>query len=193
MTENTTQTDVKGNAKAQAAADKAYRKASRPWFKKKRFLLPLIILVIFIIATASNSGAKDTGATSAPATTAASAQAANPAAPAAPAAPAVWTKVAELAGSSDMASQSFQLSGKEARLVYSFTGGTMLNGQSAAIGAIYLMDDGKDKTKDGGIPLKMLSKDESSETAIHKSAGKYYLDVAAANFQAWTITVEEKQ
>jgi hypothetical protein len=190
MTENSTQTDVKGNAKAQAAADKAYRKASRPWFKKKRFLLPLIILIVIVISTATNSGKKDTAATSAPATTAASAQAANPAAPAAAA---VWTKVAELAGSADMASQSFQLSGKEARLVYSFTGGTMLNGQSAAIGAIYLMDDGKDKSKDGGIPLKMLSKDESSETAVHKSAGKYYLDVTAANFEAWTITVEEKQ
>lgn len=191
MTENSTQTDVKGNAKAQAAADKAYRKASRPWFKKKRFLLPLIIVIVVIITTAANSGKKDTAATSAPATTtAASAEAVNPAAPAAAA---TWTKVAELSGSADMASQSFQLSGKEARLVYSFTGGKMLNGQSAAIGAIYLMEDGKDKAKDGALPLKMLNKDESSETAIHKSAGKYYLDVTAGNFEAWTITIEEKQ
>ncbi|MBE4720526.1 Ltp family lipoprotein [Pseudarthrobacter sp. AB1] len=83
MTESNTPTDVKrnakaqaaankGNARAQAAADKAYRKASRPWFKKKRFLLPLIILIVVIITIASNSGKKDTSATSAPGTSASS-------------------------------------------------------------------------------------------------------------------------
>jgi len=60
MTENTTPADdAKRDAKAQAAADKAYRKASRPWFKKKRFILPLIIVVIIIIASVSNAGKKD--------------------------------------------------------------------------------------------------------------------------------------
>ncbi|MGO4471641.1 Ltp family lipoprotein [Arthrobacter sp. M-10] len=84
MTENYAQIDkknVKSNAKAQAAADKAYRKASRPWFKKKRFLFPLILVVIIVIAIAANSGKKDTAATSAAATSTASTQAAGPAAP----------------------------------------------------------------------------------------------------------------
>lgn len=63
MTGNTPQTDVKVNAKAQAAADKAYRKASRPWFKKKRYILPLILLVIIVITTAANSGNKSSSAT----------------------------------------------------------------------------------------------------------------------------------
>jgi hypothetical protein len=73
MTENNTQTEVpgnkraqaaaeKGNKKAQAAADKAYRKASRPWFKKKRFILPLLLLVIVMIVTLSSGGKKDAGA-----------------------------------------------------------------------------------------------------------------------------------
>ncbi|MEW1821756.1 Ltp family lipoprotein [Arthrobacter sp. NPDC080031] len=83
MTENNTQIDkksVKSNAKAQAAADKAYRKASRPWFKKKRFIFPLILVVIIIISSvAANSGKKDTAATSPAATS--STQAAGPAAP----------------------------------------------------------------------------------------------------------------
>ncbi|RNL49481.1 DUF4352 domain-containing protein [Arthrobacter oryzae] len=65
MTENSTKTDVKG-AKAQAAADKAYRKASRPWFKKKRFIFPLILVLIIIITVASNSGKKDATTTSSP-------------------------------------------------------------------------------------------------------------------------------
>ncbi len=63
MTENKTQAEVKGNARAQAAADKAYRKASRPWFKKKRFILPLIVLVIIVISIAASAGKKDTAAT----------------------------------------------------------------------------------------------------------------------------------
>ena len=59
MTDNTTLSEAKRDGKAQAAAEKAYRKASRPWFKKKRFILPLILLVIIIISTAANSGKKD--------------------------------------------------------------------------------------------------------------------------------------
>jgi hypothetical protein len=38
MTENTTLPGAKREGMAQAAADKAYRKALRPWFKKKPFL-----------------------------------------------------------------------------------------------------------------------------------------------------------
>lgn len=45
-------------AKADAAAAKAKAKALRPWFKKKRVILPLILLVIIIISVASNSGNK---------------------------------------------------------------------------------------------------------------------------------------
>lgn len=83
MTENQTIPDAKRDGKAQAAADKAYRKASRPWFKKKRFLLPLILLVIIIIASVSNGGKKDSSAAISPSTDAsAAAPAAAAAAPA---------------------------------------------------------------------------------------------------------------
>jgi hypothetical protein len=44
------------DAKAQAKAAKAYRKASRPFFKKKRFILLAVIALIVIIAIAANSG-----------------------------------------------------------------------------------------------------------------------------------------
>ena len=39
----------------------------------------------------------------------------------------------------------------------------------------------------------MLSKAEKGETAIHKSAGTYFLDVRAANIDSWTVTIEEKK
>jgi hypothetical protein len=48
-------TDPK-SAKAQAKAEKAYRKASRPFYKKKRFIFLAIIVLIVIIAVAANSG-----------------------------------------------------------------------------------------------------------------------------------------
>lgn len=51
--------DPKRDAKAQVKADKAYKKASRPWFKKKRFILPLILLVLFGIGAAMGGGGND--------------------------------------------------------------------------------------------------------------------------------------
>lgn len=48
-------TDAK-SAKAQAKAEKAYAKASRPFYKKKRFILLAVIALIVIIVIAANSG-----------------------------------------------------------------------------------------------------------------------------------------
>src|SRR5664280_2259058 len=39
-----------------AAANRAYRKARRPWFKKKRFSLPLAVLLVFLIIMISTGG-----------------------------------------------------------------------------------------------------------------------------------------
>ena len=50
-------------AKAEAKAAKAYAKAQRPWFKKKRFIIPLAFAVLMVIATATNSGGNSTDAT----------------------------------------------------------------------------------------------------------------------------------
>jgi uncharacterized membrane protein YvbJ len=44
------------NAKAQAKGEKAYRKASRPFYKKKRFILLAIIALIVIIVVATSGG-----------------------------------------------------------------------------------------------------------------------------------------
>jgi hypothetical protein len=47
------------DAKAQAKAAKAYAKASRPWYKKKRFMLLLAFVVIVIISVANSGGSSD--------------------------------------------------------------------------------------------------------------------------------------
>jgi len=67
MAKSNTPTEVKINPKAQAKADKAYRKASRPWFKKKRFILLLLVVVTAIIIAVSTSGKKDAASPGAPA------------------------------------------------------------------------------------------------------------------------------
>jgi hypothetical protein len=51
------------SAKAQAKAEKAYRKASRPFYTKKRFILLAVIAIIAIIAVAT-SGGGDSGSSS---------------------------------------------------------------------------------------------------------------------------------
>lgn len=50
------------NPKAHAKAAKAYAKAQRPWYKKKRFIIP-IILVVLVIAISASSGGGDDGET----------------------------------------------------------------------------------------------------------------------------------
>lgn len=53
--------ETKRAAKADAAAEKARTKAERPWYKKKRIIIPLGLLLLIIIISASSSGGDETG------------------------------------------------------------------------------------------------------------------------------------
>jgi len=54
--------------KAQAKADKAYAKAMRPWYKKKRYIIGLGLLLLIVIGVAANaSGGEDPPSTAQPA------------------------------------------------------------------------------------------------------------------------------
>lgn len=64
------------------------------------------------------------------------------------------------------------------------------NGGDFTLCAIYVVDEGSSLEKDGGFPEVMASEPGSDETALVKDAGKYYLDVSAANSQ-WTVTIEQ--
>jgi hypothetical protein len=58
---------VRTNPKADAKAAKAYAKAMRPWYKKKRFLLPLGLVLLMVAVSLGSSGSGDndgTGGTS---------------------------------------------------------------------------------------------------------------------------------
>ncbi|NVM96373.1 TM2 domain-containing protein [Arthrobacter wenxiniae] len=165
-------------------------------YAKHRVLAWIVTAVLIVLGavsggTAGSGGGTAAGPAAAPAVPAAVAPAKAPAKAAAPAAaPAAkkWTTVQSLQGTSDSASQVFELTGAEAQLSYDFKGGADM-----VVAAIYLEPEGKDISKDGGIPIVMLSKTGASTTALHKTAGRYYLDVRAANVDSWTVTVEEKK
>lgn len=98
--------------------------------------------------------------------------------------PKVWTDVASISGSADKSSETIHLSGGQVKVKYTFSGGESL------LGAIYLMDEGKDLMKDGGIPDVTVSKAGSDETILRKAAGDYYIHVTVANAD-YTVTLQE--
>lgn len=99
-----------------------------------------------------------------------------------------YVKLLEFSGNGRKKSSLFELHGNHARLRYKYRSG------EAGMGlfSIYIVPDGEDIMKEGGIPEVMSTVDhEESESAIQASAGKYYLDVNATG--NWSIIVEEEQ
>lgn len=48
------------DARARAKADRAYNKAVRPWYKKKRFILPAVVVLIAILSQLAGGGEEPT-------------------------------------------------------------------------------------------------------------------------------------
>lgn len=59
MTQSPSGPEPGNDPKAQAKADKAYAKAMRPWYKKKRFIIPLAVIVLAIAGSALGGGGDD--------------------------------------------------------------------------------------------------------------------------------------
>jgi hypothetical protein len=49
------------NARADAKAEAARAKALRPWYKKKRFVIPIVLIVLFVIIPLSVGGGDENG------------------------------------------------------------------------------------------------------------------------------------
>lgn len=97
-----------------------------------------------------------------------------------------WTEVFTFKGNGMKKSASFTLTGNKARVKYKFTAADM------GIFSFYVVPEGEDVMKTGGIPDVMIQQAETSETYITKDAGNYYLNVNSSGGN-WTITVEEEK
>lgn len=64
--ESATQSQAPARTRADAKAEKAYAKASRPWFKKKRFIIPIALIAVVIVGSALSSGTTPTATDSTP-------------------------------------------------------------------------------------------------------------------------------
>jgi len=99
-----------------------------------------------------------------------------------------YVRVFEFSGNGTKKSSIFELHGNHARLRYKYRSGEAGMG----VFSVFIAPDGEDLMKTGGVPEVMSTADhEDSESAIQKSAGKYYLDVNATG--NWSIIVEEEQ
>lgn len=119
-----------------------------------------------------------------------------------------WVEVTTLSGTGDQRGEVFTIE-NDARIVYEFIADTSLDddladlgdelgeefgefGDSLALGAIYLVPEGQTLADDGGIPEVMIDGDDAGETMLYQT-GNFYLDVTAANYESWTVTIEERQ
>lgn len=98
-----------------------------------------------------------------------------------------WTEVYSFKGNGMKKSPSFELTGEDARIKYSYKG---TSGMGMGMFSVYVVDQGEDIMKTGGVPEVMTTAEsEESESSIQKSEGKYYLNVNASG--SWSVVVEE--
>jgi hypothetical protein len=96
--------------------------------------------------------------------------------------------IIKLQGNGVKKSSTFTLTGVPAKLKYNYKSDA---GTDVGVFAVYVIEDGMDLNKVGGVPEVMTqSVNENGETALHKDAGQYYLSVAASG--NWEVTVEEQ-
>lgn len=97
-----------------------------------------------------------------------------------------WTNVITLSGNSEKRSQVFELIGGQTKLSYTVSKSSM------PVCTIYVLEEGTSLEKDGGFPEVSIDKAGSDSTFLTKEAGRYYLDVKAANCN-WIVTIEEEK
>jgi hypothetical protein len=100
-----------------------------------------------------------------------------------------WVKLATVTGSADKTSDTITTTGGKVRISYKFTD---TSGYGSIVTAVYLLNEGTDLNKDGGIPDVTTSTPGSDSIVLRKDAGPYYLKVMVANAR-YTVTVSEER
>ena len=100
----------------------------------------------------------------------------------------VYKDVFTFKGNGMKKSESFHLTGSDAKVLYKYNAGNSYSG----VFSFYVVEKGYDVMTQGGIPEVMIqSLQEESQSTIQKSEGDYYLNVNAVG--NWEIIVQEKQ
>ena len=97
--------------------------------------------------------------------------------------------VVHASGHSDKRTDLFTLHGGRAKLAYSFTDDA---GMGIIVGAIFVLTEGESLNKSGGVPEAIITKPGNDSTFLTKTAGRYYLEVSAAETH-WTATISERR
>lgn len=149
-------------------------KAKKPFYKRGWFIILAVIVVLIIIGNLADNNDKSSTSSSPPTETTKAKQ---------------WTVVYEFKGNGMKKSPVFELTGNNARLKYKYQGE---GGIGMGAFAVYVVDEGKDIMKEGGVPEVMTqAESEESESSIQKGSGRYYLNVNASG--SWTVIVEEEK
>jgi hypothetical protein len=100
-----------------------------------------------------------------------------------------WVTVVRASGHSDKRTDLFTLHGGRAKLTYSFTDDA---GMGLIVAAIYVLKEGESLKKSGGVPEALIGQPGKNSTFLAKAAGRYYLEVSAAETH-WTVTIRERR
>lgn len=104
-----------------------------------------------------------------------------------PAAAKTWVTLATVTGGTEKTTDTIRTTGGKIRVTWKFSKSDVM------VAAIYLLDEGTDLQRDGGIPVAMPDVDSASDSIVlRKGAGEYFLHVAAANTK-YTVTVQEER
>lgn len=148
-------------------------KRQKPWYKKTWLIILSVVILLIIIANIGGADNKTqaTGSNTSESNTK------------------TWTSIITLKGNGEKKSQTFELTSKNARVQYKYVGES---GLGTGAFALFVVKDGDDIMKDGGIPDISIGKEEDEgESYLHKTPGKYYIDLKAVG--NWTVTIEEEK
>lgn len=149
-------------------------------------LIVVAVVVIGLISAIASGGKKSTTNNASQPTASNSTSAPNTQTKptAQPAKAKAWVQVATFSGDSAKRTDPFTLTGADAKLKYTQTGGQY------ATTSVYIVKKGDSLEKSGGFPEVTIDGDKTDETNLAKDAGDYYFDIHSAN-AGWTVTVEE--
>ena len=106
---------------------------------------------------------------------------------AAPPKPLEWKTVVRVSARGKKQSDTFALRTAKQRLLYSLSGN-----ENASMCWIYVIEEGKTLTGNGGVPAATVDKIGPGDTLMRRAPGNYYLEITAANCDC-NVEIQELQ